>query len=387
MFADLIQSLEPPEDLFIDDLIWKQAVRAAITGRNVMFCGPSGCGKTVAAMAVQKAVQKLKDEAETPHESFSFNFGSTQRPRASIVGSHVANSGTTSFQLSRFAKAIQNESATILLDEISRGNGEAWNLVLPVLDPVQRRLQVDETGDVLEVGEHVSFVATANQGHAYTSARKIDRALFDRFVVINLEPLSADDEFSLLKSRFGSVPDPKLQTLAKIAEDIREEAKTDMPSVDRIYSTRQNVEAASQLEDGFSLEDVLEINVVQAYSDVGGSSSPRSFVKKVVQLHKTEDTAKDYEDQKEDNRSKDQPASSNYFDNDLGSFSFDKDFDSPISKSSGIVDADKLLNQFNDMILTSRAKKLIKTARISDFDGTSDFSMDSVTTGVSDNDE
>jgi MoxR-like ATPase len=76
-----------------------------------------------------------------------------------------------------------------LLDELSRAHPEAWNILMTVLDEGQRYLSLDEDVDspTIMVASNVSFIATANIGTEYTSTRVLDRALMDRFEIIEVD--------------------------------------------------------------------------------------------------------------------------------------------------------------------------------------------------------
>lgn len=267
--------LKPPY-FKLSDMKWKHAVRSALRGKNLMFTGPSGCGKTMAVMEVRKALKR----------PFHYmNLGSTQDPRTTLVGTREADDGTTYFKPAPFVNVIQNENSMVLLDEISRAHPEAWNILLTVLDPKQRYLQIDEAAgsDKVQVADGVCFMSTANIGTQYTATRQMDRALEERFTIIEMDILEEDQEFDLLSKLFPSVPDEKLQTLARIADETRIEVQQAQPRLNRIISTRQTVQMAEQLRDGYSMLEAIHVTVYPNYDQEGGDQSPRSTVQKIVQ--------------------------------------------------------------------------------------------------------
>ena len=149
-----------PKKLRIDELKWRYLLRSTYRGKNILLVGPTGCGKTLAAKSVVEAVG-----AQANH--LIFNCGSTQDPRTAIVGKTLFDKATgTVFNASPFATAISTPNCVIILDEISRGHPEFWNLIMPVLDETQRTLRLDEKPDspVVQVAEGVTFIATANIG-------------------------------------------------------------------------------------------------------------------------------------------------------------------------------------------------------------------------------
>ena len=269
---------EPPKDFFIDTLKWKFLVRNIEKGKNIMMTGPSGCGKTDATF---KAASYLKREIHY------FNLGATQDPRSTLIGNTHYNKDTgTYFSESLFIRAIQQENAVILLDELSRAHPEAWNILMTVLDPIQRYLRLDEKDNspTIKVAKGVSFIATANIGMEYTATRVIDRAILDRFSLIEMEPLSEENEFTLLKTKYPSIDDKTLSNLCSIVSGIRKEINSDSPRLSTMVSTRNTIEIAELLDDGFNLEDAAQLLIYPLFPN-DGNDSERVFVKQLIQKY------------------------------------------------------------------------------------------------------
>ena len=269
---------EPPKDFFIDTLKWKFLIRNIEKGKNIMMTGPSGCGKTDATF---KAASYLKREVHY------FNLGATQDPRSTLVGNTHYNKDTgTYFSESLFVSAIQQENAVILLDELSRAHPEAWNILMTVLDPIQRYLRLDEKDNspTIKVAKGVSFIATANIGMEYTATRVIDRAILDRFSLIEMEPLSEENEFTLLKTKYPSIDDKILSNLCAIVSGIRKEINSDSPRLSTMVSTRNTIEIAELLDDGFNLEDAAQLLIYPLFPN-DGNDSERVFVKQLIQKY------------------------------------------------------------------------------------------------------
>jgi AAA domain (dynein-related subfamily)/CbbQ/NirQ/NorQ C-terminal len=266
-----------PEGLFMDPLKWKYLIRSAVRGKNIMMTGPTGCGKTLAAQSLVKSLNR---------PDFYFNLGATQDPRATLIGNtHFNKEKGTFFSESAFVKAISTPNAIILLDEISRAHPEAHNILMTVLDYGQRYLRLDEAegSPIVKVAPGVTFIATANIGNEYTATRVMDRALFDRFVTIEMNLLDKVAEYQLLKFKFADADDYALQSLAEIAHTTRELVKTDVNKISTIVSTRVNVEAAGLVYDGFTLMEAAEIAILPYFSNDGGLDSERTFMKQLVQ--------------------------------------------------------------------------------------------------------
>ena len=82
--------------------------------------------------------------------------------------------------LTDFVKALRNSNVRVspaeTLDAMS------------VIDEGQRYLRLDEADGqaTIKVAKGVTFVATANIGNEYTSTRVMDKALMDRFIIVEI---------------------------------------------------------------------------------------------------------------------------------------------------------------------------------------------------------
>lgn len=268
-----------PAQLVMKDLKWRYLIRSAVRAKNIMMTGPSGCGKTMAAQA-------LVEGLERPH--YYFNLGATQDPRSTLVGNtHFDKDKGTFFAESTFVKAIKTPNSIILLDELTRAHPDAWNILMTVLDEKQRYLRLDEAENspVVKVAEGVTFIATANIGNEYTATRVLDRAISDRFVIIEMDVLTNEEEFELLKFMFPDVNDGLLKAVSEISSHTREQSKNDDGKLTEMVSTRASVETASLLYDGFDLLEASEISILPYFSNDGGVESERTYVRQVIQKH------------------------------------------------------------------------------------------------------
>ena len=266
-----------PNTLVMPDLKWKYLVRSAMRSKNIMMTGAAGCGKTMAA-------KKLVEALDRPQ--FYFNLGATQDPRGTLIGNtHFKKEEGTTFMESLFVKAIQTKDAVILLDELSRAHPEAWNILMTVLDYSQRYLRLDEheNAPTIEVAEGVCFIATANIGTEYTATRAMDRALVDRFIIVEMDTLDKEQESGLLKDLHPGVTQEQADNIAEIASMTRKEIKSDAPRLTNAISTRLSVEMAGLLEDGFTLAESAEVCIYPFFDEDGGVDSERTFMKQVVQ--------------------------------------------------------------------------------------------------------
>jgi nitric oxide reductase NorQ protein len=266
-----------PQGLMMTELKWKYLIRGAVRGKNIMMTGPAGCGKTMAAKSVVNSLDR---------PDYYFNLGATQDPRATLIGNVQFDKGRgTYLSESLFVKAIQTPNAVILLDELSRAHPDAWNILMTVLDSGQRYLRLDESEDqaTIKVADGVTFIATANIGNEYTSTRVMDKALMDRFTIVEMDVLSEDEENQLLNYMFPNVDSSVLGNVAKIASLTRSESNSDTARIPSGISTRTTVELCGLLYDGFSLQESAEVSIYPQYDNTGGVDSERTFVKQIVQ--------------------------------------------------------------------------------------------------------
>jgi hypothetical protein len=268
-----------PIHLIMDNLKWRYLMRSVLRGKNIMMTGPSGCGKTLAAQSVAQVLDG--------RQFFYFNLGATQDPRSTLIGNtHYSKDRGTFVAEALFVKAIRTANAIILIDELTRGHADAWNILMTVLDENQRYLRIDEMPDTptIKVAKGVTFIATANIGSEYTATRVLDRAILDRFAsIVEMEPLNLTDEIELLKMTYPTVDINALSAIAGIACHTRDQMKSEDPKVTTSISSRITVEMAGLLNDGFNLAEAAEACIYPFFSSAGGNDSERTYMKQLVQ--------------------------------------------------------------------------------------------------------
>jgi MoxR-like ATPase len=271
-----------PDKLIMSELKWKYLIRSAMRGKNTMIIGPAGQGKT---LSIQCLAEVLKDT----HPFFYISLGSTQDPRATLVGNtHFLKESGTYFQQSPFVTAITTPNSIILLDELSRAHPDAANILLTVLDYNQRYLRLDEKdGSVVKVADGVTFFATANIGNEYTNTRVMDRALLDRFTVkIEMDMLAPDEELTIIKNQHPSANINTMEKIIEIASITRQYFKDG--KVNKGLSTRSVVEMAELTSDGFTLSELADMVIYPEYPSDGDIDSERTMIKQVVQKFTTD---------------------------------------------------------------------------------------------------
>ena len=272
-----VTMINKPDDFIISDLKWKYLVRCINKGKNLMFVGPAGTGKT---QVVFKAADMLD------RKIFYFNLGSTQDVRSAIIGNTYFKDGTY-FEESAFVTALKTPNTIILLDEISRANPEAWNILMPVLDANIRKFRLDEkeNSPVIDVADGVSFISTANIGFEYTSARMLDRALVDRFSIVEMDTLDKEQEMKLLAMKYSKLNPQVNEALCDISFRIRMECERENSKLSSTLSTRTLIEAAEMSIDDFSIDEIAELIFYPQYPEEGGTDSERIYVRQLVQKY------------------------------------------------------------------------------------------------------
>lgn len=217
--------------------------------RSTMLLGPTGVGKT-------ELVKNIADSLGLPLTIF--DMGTMSDPIMSLVGTHtitVVDGNTTSeFVASRFSEVIQ-KPGIILLDELSRAVVTANNLLFPCLD-FRRELPMEycfHNCEPVKVHPECVFIATANVGSQYTGTHKLDRALLDRFVLIEVDPLNEEMTEQVITHYAKSVSKEKVKTIVDIYNRINQSHEEFR--VNFSLSIRHLKNIADLVSDGFTIYD------------------------------------------------------------------------------------------------------------------------------------
>jgi nitric oxide reductase NorQ protein len=280
----------------VDKGLYAVLKRNIAKSANTLLLGPTGVGKT-------ELVANIASSLGLPLTIF--DMGTMTDPIMSLVGNHIismTDGHTTSvFVKSRFSEVIQRPGV-ILLDELSRASAQANNLLFPCLD-FRRELPMEycfEDTAPIKVHPQCVFIATANLGSQYTGTHKLDRALQDRFMCIQVDQLNTVQTTNVIKMHTPSIGN------ATIAEMVRVYAKLnemhDSFTISFSLSIRHLKMIAELVVDGFTLYDAFYI----VCKGIGGTEGSDATLKPIFDKSTTPEvqpevkTSDDWDDEEEE---------------------------------------------------------------------------------------
>lgn len=217
--------------------------------QNTMLIGVTGAGKTelVAALGATMGLPVT-----------IFDMGTMVDPVMGLVGTHAIKikEGNThsAFIRSRFSQAIQRPGI-IAMDELSRAGAQSNNLLFPVLDfrkELSMEYAFDNTAPV-KVHPKCVFIATANMGSQYTGTHKLDKALIDRFMMIEIDPLEKAQIIDIVHHHYPKLSTAKRDKIVDVYLAINKEH--DDYKISFNMSLRHLKMISALVTDGFSIYD------------------------------------------------------------------------------------------------------------------------------------
>lgn len=256
----------------IDSELWFLLVRNVLRNENTLLVGPTGSGKTEILVHLAKAMAKDLNTQD---------MGTVQDAQSALLGVHrIGKEGNSEFEYAPFVSHIKS-GGIVLLDEINRAPMAANNILFPCLDK-RRYLPVDiacDEGDrTIPVHEDTVFFGTANLGSEYSGTSSLDRALLDRFFIIELDYPNQEDEINILMLRTG-VEEKAATAIVRVSNEVRKQYKEQ--ELSSAISVRHTLQAASLVCDGFDVEKALLSTIMPLFED-GIGVSERSKVLSIV---------------------------------------------------------------------------------------------------------
>jgi MoxR-like ATPase len=237
------------DGFLIQKAIYKLLKRNVLKSVNTLLLGPTGVGKT-------ELVANIAKDSNLPITIF--DMGTMTDPISSIVGTHVIEVkegvASSNFKRSRLSEVIK-EPGIVLLDEISRASASANNLLFPCLD-FRRTLAMEydfTNNSPIIIHDNCVFIATANLGSQYTGTHKLDKALLDRFMCIEIDPLPYEAVLKLVLKHFPNLEGVKVETIVNIYTAIN--IAHDNFKISFSLSIRHLKMICNMVEDGFTIYD------------------------------------------------------------------------------------------------------------------------------------
>ncbi len=262
----------PPKhslDLCISQPVWEFLCHTLYLKKYPFLLGPKGCGKSSVAMELADAMEM---------EFHAFDMGQAFKPKKMFLGGLViGDNGKTVAVRSEFFNAFISDKPTLIfLDELTRIPMVAANFLMTILDRRQSYLYDEDSGVRYNKGEDVLFIAAGNTGFAYVSTQRLDSAFEDRFIKVQLDYLTVEEESALIRQRYPSVKPAEAAKLAEVAALLRQAEQKEALTV--ALSTRQVLDAAAYLPLGYSLREVVEKVILTNYLIAGEHLVARSLV-------------------------------------------------------------------------------------------------------------
>lgn len=216
---------------------------------NTLLVGPSGCGKT-------SLVKVICDKFGIPFSKFDMG-ACTGDANSVLLGIHRIKDGKSIFDYADFVYKIQ-QPGVILLDEINRADQTAMNILLPVLDDTRvLRLDIGDAEERREIPVHPDciFVATANIGSEYAGTNEMDAALKNRFLVVEIDDMPANEEAKVL-SKKCEIAKTEADIIVKVANSVRDIYTKGQVSYK--ISTRETQAVGDLVHDGLTISESLK---------------------------------------------------------------------------------------------------------------------------------
>lgn len=241
---------------YIHPKTWQYLVRNIIKKKNTLLLGPTGTGKTDIIIRIAEMLNL---------ELNIYDMGAMIDPLTDLLGTHRIKNGNSVFDYAKFVYDVQ-KPGIILLDELSRAPLMTNNILFPCLDH-RRTLNIEIAGseDIRNVKVHPDciFIATANIGQEYSGTNDIDAALMNRFNALQVDYLPQDIEKQVLNVRTG-IDINIADKILNVANAIRDSYLKQV--ISKPISTRETIECAEMVVDGFLLKDAINLIFCQKFS-------------------------------------------------------------------------------------------------------------------------
>jgi MoxR-like ATPase len=232
--------------------------------RNLMMEGDQGVGKSTIASAIARTLGwQYRKISGGLIKKFVFMLGR-------FVPSADGNSLNFKWVDSKLVESLREALANpqkhylIMIDEFSRIDEDARDALLDVIEGSARSMRLP-TGEEIEVGKNVTFMAAGNVGAGFT-VRREDAAAKDRWVIIKILVMPQAEELAHCLRLYPTCSKQSLNDALTVVNHVRKERNDPKLRLSKTISTRGAETIAMFLAGGFSMEVALETAVVNQYS-------------------------------------------------------------------------------------------------------------------------
>lgn len=217
----------------------------------VLLIGDTGTGKT-------SFIRHLAFKTNNGFRRLNLN-GSTTTDE--LVGHYVVDEKANGM---RWVKGVLYEAMEmgywLLLDELNAGLPEVLFVLQSVLDDDHFLVVAEHENEIIRPHENFRIFATMNPSLEYAGTRDLNKALLSRFpIVIQTNYPEAVHEIEIIKTHCPSVKDPEVNTMVRVAEDIRKGKKQN--TISFICSTRELINWAKLTEE-IGLKPAAELAIL-----------------------------------------------------------------------------------------------------------------------------
>lgn len=231
--------------------------------KNLMLLGPEGCGKTTISKAFADHLDWQFRKIECSQiQKYSHLYGRMQQ---TLIHGQLGWVWIDSPLPTYIKEARDNPDRTflIMLDEYTRMEKDAQNVLLPVIEGTNRLLQTPKP-ESIEVPSNIHWMAGGNIGDGF-NVQEQDNANMDRWIVIKLGYMPYDQELQHCLRKFEGCPRDKLEKALKVIHSLRKIVSAKL-RMSKAVSTRMAENTALLLSEGIDIQLAMTTAVANQYS-------------------------------------------------------------------------------------------------------------------------
>ena len=256
----------------------RKIVLAHSVGKNILIEGEVGVGKTTLAKAIASSFDSDFYRVDCSEELLPHNLVGYFDPPLVISKGYIEDS----YKYGPLAQAMQN-GGCLFINEINRMPESTQNSLLTSLD--ERILEIPK---LKTLNAHKDFFVVATQNpSAHVGVTVLGEALKDRFIWINLNYQSPEEEISIIKQE-ANLNNEDSEKIAKISQSVIQMTR-ETTSIRRGSSIRGAIDLATlinQYDNDNSTKNWIEAAVMALFNKIeledGLTQSKKEVITNVV---------------------------------------------------------------------------------------------------------